>query len=438
MNNFQIKMAHRHFHKVFTKTISTANITTAKSEEKRLEEDQYVPPPGHICFIKRKVCEGESGRASILTLGGVRMQESRTWKYASELFCRNLSWSSEGVVFEDLQRLKSFQVTTTKSRTATGSVTPPLFGSKFVDLEPEESDRFHLIIVFGEDVERFASNSLLIEVKGSVGDKIEADVTRWLPKKMDYSEFTVPEQWSDGSQFVQTGQVPVTRTGAQIGVLNQADLSATILCTGGVSKPSPGPIRINPEDTNIFLLKYPGMTWKMLPSHELLQRSHHSMHISGNSAFIIGGYSWSGNKARKLFPITEVTRIIFGDDLTVQLVDTIQLSSPATVPSFSPFLTGFAFSGLDKTVYLHGGIQFPDYKSDEENFHSFLPPEKPRNKLPDPTSLLVKMNLMEKSFIVYEGPAEAASHNSSLQILNSWEPIILMSCDPHIFVYRPV
>ena len=39
-------MAQR-FKKIFTKRISTANITTAKSEEKRLEEDQYVPPSGH-------------------------------------------------------------------------------------------------------------------------------------------------------------------------------------------------------------------------------------------------------------------------------------------------------------------------------------------------------------------------------------------------------
>ena len=83
-------MAQSNFHKIFTKRISTANITTAKSEEKRLEEDQYVPPSGHICFVKRKLCDGELGGASLLSLGGVRMQESRTWKFANELFCRNV------------------------------------------------------------------------------------------------------------------------------------------------------------------------------------------------------------------------------------------------------------------------------------------------------------------------------------------------------------
>ena len=161
------------------------------------------------------------------------------------------------------------------------------------------------------------------------------------------------------------------------------------------------------------------------------------MHISENAAFIIGGYSWSGNKARKLFPITEVTRITFDEELDIQMIDTIELTSSAAEPSFTPFLTGFSMTGLENTVFLHGGIQFPEYKPEEENLFTLFPPKKPRNQLPDPSSIMVKMNLMDQSFSVYEGPADAASHNSSMQILSSWEPIILMSCDPNIYVYRP-
>ena len=58
-------------------------------------------------------------------------------------------------------------------------MTSPLFGATFVDLEPEESDKFNLIIGFGEDVERFCSNNLIFVIKGSIGDVIEADVTKW-------------------------------------------------------------------------------------------------------------------------------------------------------------------------------------------------------------------------------------------------------------------
>ena len=74
-------MTEANFKKVFTRQMSSANVTTAKSEEKRLEDDQYVPPPGHISFLKELVNDGGAGSATMITLGGVRMQESRTWKY---------------------------------------------------------------------------------------------------------------------------------------------------------------------------------------------------------------------------------------------------------------------------------------------------------------------------------------------------------------------
>ena len=126
------------FKKVFTKRLSTANVTTAKAEEKLLDDEQYVPPPGHFSFLKGKTTDGAAGEAFLVSLGGARMQESRTWKTASELFARKLSWSSGNFVLGDLQRLQSFKVTTSsnKVKKCSGSVTASLFGATFVDLEP--------------------------------------------------------------------------------------------------------------------------------------------------------------------------------------------------------------------------------------------------------------------------------------------------------------
>jgi len=47
-------MAATDFKKVFTRMLSSANVTTAKAEENLLEDNQYVPPPGHISFLKGK------------------------------------------------------------------------------------------------------------------------------------------------------------------------------------------------------------------------------------------------------------------------------------------------------------------------------------------------------------------------------------------------
>ena len=44
--------------------------------------------------------------------------------------------------------------------------------------------------------------------------------------------------------------------------------------------------------SNVYLLKYPEIRWLELESQELFSRSHHSMHIVGSTAYIIGGYSW--------------------------------------------------------------------------------------------------------------------------------------------------
>ena len=83
------------FMKVFTKRISTAPVKTNKAEEKLLDDDQYVPPPGHIGFIKGLKSYGDQGGAQYVSIGGSRMDEVRTWNHASELFSRSLFWSGQ-------------------------------------------------------------------------------------------------------------------------------------------------------------------------------------------------------------------------------------------------------------------------------------------------------------------------------------------------------
>ena len=69
------------------------------------------------------------------------------------------------------------------------------------------------------------------------------NVTKWLPKPVEYSNFTIPEGWNDGSDLVQNGDVPSSRTGSKIGILktpDRRDKNFLILCTGGVCNPIPG------------------------------------------------------------------------------------------------------------------------------------------------------------------------------------------------------
>ena len=230
------------FMKVFTKRINKAAVKTDKAEEKLLEDEQYVPPPGHVGILKGLKTSESGGAAQYVSLGGSRMDEVRTWGHATELFSRSLAWSTRCFDVGGLIRLGSFQVTTPSARTSQGSVTLPLHGASFVDLEPESSTEFHLLVVHGQNLETFTTNDSILVMKGDAFlDNV--NVTKWLPEPVQYREFTIPEGWSDGSEFVQVGEVPSSRTGSKLGILkfpDKHDKSYLLLSTGGVCNPVPG------------------------------------------------------------------------------------------------------------------------------------------------------------------------------------------------------
>ena len=92
-------------------------------------------------------------------------------------------------------------MTTLNSRTSQGSVMIPLQGATFIDFEPESSTEFYLLVAYGQNLETFNSNNLILVIKGdAVLDKV--DVTKWLPKPVKYTEFNIPAGWSDGSEYI--------------------------------------------------------------------------------------------------------------------------------------------------------------------------------------------------------------------------------------------
>ena len=83
------------FTKVFTTRINKAAVKADKAEEKLLDDDQYVPPPGHSGFIKGLMTNADmtQGSAQFVSIGGSRMDEVITWNHAGEIFSRRLDWS---------------------------------------------------------------------------------------------------------------------------------------------------------------------------------------------------------------------------------------------------------------------------------------------------------------------------------------------------------
>ena len=61
------------FQKVFTRRTNKAAVRTDKAKEKLLEDDQYVPPPGHVAIIKSLKSDENGNGAYFCIIGGARM-----------------------------------------------------------------------------------------------------------------------------------------------------------------------------------------------------------------------------------------------------------------------------------------------------------------------------------------------------------------------------
>ena len=73
-----VKLKERNL-KLVTRTV------TAKAEEQNVKDDNYIPPPGHVMFIKNKLVSGTDVRAQLISLGGTRMEDGRTWGMSNTL-----------------------------------------------------------------------------------------------------------------------------------------------------------------------------------------------------------------------------------------------------------------------------------------------------------------------------------------------------------------
>ena len=68
------------FTKVFSRRVNKAAVKTDKAEEKLLDDDQYVPPPGHLGFIKGLITnpDGSQGSAQFVSIGGSRIMQVKS------------------------------------------------------------------------------------------------------------------------------------------------------------------------------------------------------------------------------------------------------------------------------------------------------------------------------------------------------------------------
>lgn len=419
-----VKIKERNF-KLVTRTV------TSKSEEQSIKDDNHIPPPGHLTFVKNKVWGGGEVSAQLISIGGTRMEDGRTWNMASTLMSRTVKITDDGLNLGSLSCLKSFQITAQhKNRTTKGSVVPNLTNAAGVDLDNEVFDRMNVVMYGGQYADRIVTSGEIVTFEGRVTDDLndsKIDVTRYPDKSIQYKDFKVPEGWKDGSELVQKGEVPTSRTGHGFSKLKVENGSFLLVSSGGHCKPSIVKPFFHPEDS-LNILKLPEMTWKRLDGNESFKRSFHSQSVNSEGEIIIvGGKTLIDGRWAKIHPLTEVLIVRFNEDFSYTgRVITIH----SDIPELS-FLTNFSFCANDNKLFFFSGFKFPNYENN--NLFKFLPPNTSRDKLPEFGTHLYMIDMETWTISSCEGPEDCGSYNGSMVGLNPSELII--TSDPHMYLF---
>ena len=411
--------------KLMTRTV------TGKAEEASIQDDNYIPPPGHVMFLKNKSVDGNNLIGQMISLGGVRMEDGRTWSLANNLMSRTIKISENCLELGDIAMLKSFQITAShKSKTSKGSVTPALLNAGTVDLEPDTSFLLRIVLYGGQYTDRVTTSDDIVTITGTVHlnfSDSNIDVTKYPAKAVEYTELVIPEGWSRGSELVQKGQIPTSRTGAGFTKIRTDDGVTYILSTGGHSKKRVAKPFFHPEDS-INMLRVPEMSWTRLEPNDHFKRSFHSQCVnSKEEVFIVGGMSMIDGRWSHIHPLNEILKICFTEDFAYSGT-LITIESDIRELSF---LTNFSFTAHESKLFFFSGFRYPGYE--EDNLYKFLPPQASRDKLPEFGRKLFQIDLDEGKIIDIEGPEDCGGNGGSLIMLNPSE--IIITVDPHIYLY---
>ena len=58
---------------------------TSKAEEKTISNDNHVQPAGHLTVVKNLTYDDDTISGQLISLGGTRMEEQRTWGFSQDL-----------------------------------------------------------------------------------------------------------------------------------------------------------------------------------------------------------------------------------------------------------------------------------------------------------------------------------------------------------------
>ena len=140
------------------------------------------------------------------------------------------------------------------------------------------------------------------------------------------------------------------------------------------------------------------------------------MYVHNGKVYIVGGFRFKDNIAKKLFSLTQVVELDINTSgsLLPTLVRIIELveSPQMTIEN----VYGFGSVGTGSHIYLFGGCKVPSYDDTKENLHEFLPPVQTRGEFPLLSSVLYHIDLKEEKIEELHAPKELATAGPTIHI----------------------
>ena len=389
-------------------------------------------------FLKNLKAVNAHVSGQMISLGGTKMEDGRTWNHSRDLMSRTFEITNSSPELGKLTTLKSFQVTSShKSRTCSGSTTPRLMNASAIDLEGQESGKIKAVLYGGQSVDTGLTSDNIVLIEGLIDDDISKsnmDVTIYPANHTHYYEFGVPSGWPDGSHLVQVGNVPEGRSGSGLSFLRNVGSSVQLVSIGGHSRTDYMTPFHHPE-TSMNLLLVPEMRWWKISEEEALKRSFHSQTTnSDGEIFVLGGISMKNGKWSKIHPLSELIKIKIKEDFSYTL-ETIELIMD--IESL-PHITNFSYCGAGKNIFIFSGFTFPEYSSDEENLHLFQPPFANKNKLPKFSDEVFRINIENKKVTSCSSLKDSGGYGGSIVCISGGSdgPLeLIIHTDPKILLY---
>ena len=393
---------------------------------------------GHAMFLKNHKVQGNQVTGQLVSLGGTKMEDGRTWNHSRDLMSRTFEITDASAELGKLSTLKSFQVTSShKNRTCSGSTTPRLMNASYVDLEGPESGILKAVLYGGQSVDTGLTSDYIIMIEGVLESdisKCNMDVTIYPASHTHYYEFGVPEGWPDGSHLVQLGNVPEGRTGSGLSILRHVGSAVQLVSIGGHTRDDFMTSSHHPEAA-MNLLLVPEMRWWKISQDDLLRRSFHSQTIhSDGTIYVLGGMSMKDGRWSKIHPLTELVKIQIKEDFSYSL-EVVQLDMSIETCSH---ITNFSYCGIGNNIFIFSGFKFPEYSSDEENLYQFQPPVANKNKLPRFSDQIFKIDLERKKVSSYLSMKDCGGYGGSVVCISGQSdgPLeLIINIDPKILLH---